>query len=175
MVLVQSMPAGKGTELQISANDGDGFSHGADGTLFKAGYLRLRNAQSAGYLHLGFAAHKAQGEDLLFPLPQSREGTPEGDVLHPLLVGVFGIPYLIHHRQGITAVCIYRIVKTHGGGNGIHGKIDLLNGQIKSLGDLLGSEDVMESEEEDDGDMDFLADILSSDLDDVFSGDDLDE
>ena len=29
--------------------------------------------------------------------------------------------------------------------------------------------------EEDDGDMDFLADILSSDLDDVFSGDDLDE
>ena len=54
-------------------------------------------------------------------------------------------------------------------------ELDIDELDFKSLGDLLGSEDVMESEEEDDGDMDFLADILSSDLDDVFSGDDLDE
>ena len=54
-------------------------------------------------------------------------------------------------------------------------ELDIDELDFKGLGDLLGSEDVMESEEEDDGDMDFLADILSSDLDDVFSGDDLDE
>ncbi|MBR6816795.1 MAG: DNA-directed RNA polymerase subunit beta [Clostridia bacterium] len=54
-------------------------------------------------------------------------------------------------------------------------ELDIDELDFKGLGDLLGSEDVMESEEEDDGGMDFLADILSSDLDDVFSGDDLDE
>ena len=49
--------------------------------------------------------------------------------------------------------------------------LDIDEIDFKGLGDIL-NDDTLPTE---DGDMDFLDDILSSDLDDVFSGDDLDE
>ena len=49
--------------------------------------------------------------------------------------------------------------------------LDIDEIDFKGLGDIL-NDDALPTE---DGDMDFLDDILSSDLDEVFSGDDLDE
>ena len=36
-------------------------------------------------------------------------------MVHPVDLGVFGIPDLVHDREGVTVVGVYRIVQAHRG------------------------------------------------------------
>ena len=87
--------------------DANGFAHGADGTFFQPGDLGLGDANQIGYLHLGLAVVKAQGKDLLFPVSERLEGGAQGNPLHPVFVGVFGVTDLIHNSQ-LNAIIVKR-------------------------------------------------------------------
>ena len=52
-------------KLQFSLRHADGFTHSGNCALFQSGNLRLRDAQSAGHLHLGLSVVKPQGKNLL--------------------------------------------------------------------------------------------------------------
>lgn len=51
----------------VYATLADVFADNAQGAFFQTGDLGLGDAYKAGNLHLGFSAHKAQIENLLFP------------------------------------------------------------------------------------------------------------
>ena len=123
--------------ISLYLRDADGLAHGADGPLFQPGDLGLGDPQGAGHLHLGLSVVKPQGEDLLFPVVQRPEGIAQGDVVHPAVLGILGIPDLVHHRQRVAAVGVDRIVQAHRRADRVQRLADLLQGKAQLPGDFL--------------------------------------
>ena len=61
----------------------------------------------------------------------------QGDVLHPALLGVLGVPHLIHDGEGIAAVGVDGIEQAHGGADRIQRLIHIFDGNVQKLGDFL--------------------------------------
>ena len=61
----------------------------------------------------------------------------QGDVLHPALLGVLGVPNLIHDGERVAAVGVDRIEKAHGGADRIQRLIHIFYGDVQKLGDFL--------------------------------------
>ena len=58
-------------------------------------------------------------------------------MLHPAVLGVFGVPHLIHHRQRVAAVGIDRVIQTRRGAHCIQRPADLLQRDFQLLGNFL--------------------------------------
>ena len=119
------------------AADADAFPHGSNGALFQPGYLSLGDSQKPCHLHLGFAVIEPQGQNLLFPGAEAAEGVLQGDVLHPALFGVLGVPDLIHDGERVAAIGIDGVKEAHGGADRIQCLIHIFNGNIQKLGNFL--------------------------------------
>ena len=115
----------------------DGLPQALQRALFQPGDLGLGDADGLGQLHLGLAVVVAQGEDVLLPLPQVREGVPQGQLLQPALVAAAGVADLVHHQQGVPAVAVDGLIEGDGRGDGVHGLADRREGETQLLCQLL--------------------------------------
>ena len=61
----------------------------------------------------------------------------QGDVLHPALLGVLGVPHLIHNGERIAAIGIDGVEEAHGGADRVQSLIYIFNGNIQKLSNFL--------------------------------------
>jgi hypothetical protein len=58
-------------------------------------------------------------------------------MLHPSVFGILIVPDLIHHREGVSAIGIDRVIETDRGANRIQSLGNILNGNAQLLGNFL--------------------------------------
>ena len=87
-------------------------------------------------LGLGLSFKEAQVDDMAFPSGQPVHGLTKGDFFHPVFLGAFLIFDLVHHIEGITAVCVDWLIKTHRALDGIQRVGDIFLADANFLGNF---------------------------------------
>ena len=60
-------------------------------------------------------------------------------MIHPALLGVPGVPHLIHHGQRVAAVGVHRVIEAHRGAYRVQSLTDFFCGKLQRPGNLLQS------------------------------------